>query len=124
VLIVDDESDTLEFLSAVLGNCGATVIGVTSAADALRVIEETKPDLLISDIGMPDEDGYALIRKVRRLGGRRGEQIPAIALTAYAREEDRMRAFREGYQMHLAKPVDPTQLTTIVASFTGRSQIG
>ena len=122
VLIVDDEAETLDFLSTVLGSCGAEVTAVTSAAAALRSIKERQPDVLISDIGMPGEDGYALIRKVRRLGRERGGRIPAIALTAYAREEDRLKAFRAGYQMHLAKPVEPSDLTAVVASFAGRTQ--
>ena len=122
MLIVDDEAETLDFLSMVLGSCGAEVTAVTSAAAALHSIKERQPDVLISDIGMPEEDGYALIRKVRRLGKERGGRIPAIALTAYAREEDRLKAFRAGYQMHLAKPVEPNNLTAVVASFAGRTQ--
>jgi CheY-like chemotaxis protein len=80
------------------------------------------PDVLVSDIGMPVEDGYMFIRKVRARAPERGGAIPAVALTAYAKSEDRLRAVTAGYQMHVAKPVDPLELTTVIASLTGRLQ--
>ena len=84
-------------------------------------LEQHKPDVLISDLGMPDEDGYSLISKIRALPSERGGQIPAAALTAYARAEDRMRVLRSGFQFHLPKPVDSAELVTVVASLAGRA---
>ena len=98
VLVVDDEQDTREMLKAGLGQCGAEVTPAKSAAEALSEMAQHLPDVLISDIGMPDEDGYAFIRKVRALPAEQGGQVPAIALTAYARAEDRLQALRAGYQ--------------------------
>lgn len=92
-----------------------------SAGEALAALEEMRPDLLISDIGMPGEDGYGLIRKVRALPAGCGGKIPAIALTAYARTEDRLRALRAGYQMHISKPVELAELVAVMASLIGRS---
>jgi len=121
VLVVDDEADTRELISEVLRECGSEVITSNSAADALVALEEHKPDILISDLGMPDEDGYSLISKIRALPDERGGQIPAAALTAYARAEDRMRVLRSGFQFHLPKPVDSAELVTVVASLAGRA---
>jgi len=121
VLVVDDEADTRELISEVLKECGSEVITSNSAADALIALEEHKPDILISDLGMPDEDGYSLISKIRALPDERGGQIPAAALTAYARAEDRMRVLRSGFQFHLPKPVDSAELVTVVASLAGRA---
>lgn len=112
VLIVDDEADTLDFLKAALSMHGAKVVRANNAAEALDALEKEKPDLLISDLGMPDVDGYELIRRVRELD----RHIPAVALTAYARGEDRRRALASGYQAHLAKPVTPAELIGVVAS--------
>lgn len=95
-----------------------------SAAEALEALEQHKPDILISDLGMPDEDGYSLISKIRALPPERGGQIPAAALTAYARAEDRMRVLRSGFQFHLPKPVDSAELVTVVASLAGRAYKG
>jgi PAS domain S-box-containing protein len=120
VLVVDDEPDTREMLKAGLAHCGAEVTAVGSAAEALAEIEKSPPDVLISDIGMPEEDGYALVRKVRALPPGRGGRIPAIALTAYARAEDRMQALRSGYQMHVPKPVELAELAAVAASLTRR----
>ena len=120
VLVVDDEPDTRELLRVGVGQCGAEVVTAGSAQEALEVIAEESPDLLISDIGMPGEDGYELIRKVRALPAGRGRKIPAIALTAYARTEDRMRALRAGYQSHIAKPVELAELITVMASLVKR----
>jgi signal transduction histidine kinase/CheY-like chemotaxis protein len=121
VLVVDDEADTREVIREVLKECGSEVILSRSAAEALEAIEQFKPDILISDLGMPDEDGYSLISKIRALPAERGGQIPAAALTAYARAEDRMRVLRSGFQFHLPKPVDSAELVTVVASLAGRA---
>jgi PAS domain S-box-containing protein len=120
VLAVDDEADTREVIRVVFEQCGAKVTCASSAAEALRLLEELRPDVLISDIGMPEEDGYELIAKVRALPVERGGKIPAVALTAYARAEDRLRALRAGYQMHVPKPVELAELVAIVARLTER----
>ncbi|HEX3250141.1 MAG TPA: ATP-binding protein [Pyrinomonadaceae bacterium] len=121
VLVVDDEPDTRELISEVLKECGSEVITSRSAVEALEALEQYKPDILISDLGMPDEDGYSLISKIRALPAERGGQIPAAALTAYARAEDRMRVLRSGFQFHLPKPIDSAELVTVVASLAGRA---
>ena len=121
VLVVDDEPDTRELIHEVLKECGAEVITSPSVAEALVALEQHKPDVLISDLGMPDEDGYSLITKIRALPSERGGDIPAAALTAYARAEDRMRVLRAGFQFHLPKPVDSAELVTVVASLAGRA---
>jgi PAS domain S-box-containing protein len=120
VLVVDDETDTLEMLRVGIGQCGAEVSVAASAAEALSEIRKSPPDVLISDIGMPEEDGYVLIRKVRDLRAEEGGNVPAIALTAYARTEDRLQALRAGYQMHVTKPVELTELAAVVASLVKR----
>jgi CheY-like chemotaxis protein len=121
VLVVDDEDDTRELLSIGLKQCGAEVTVAGSVKEALKAIEEARPEILISDIGMPGEDGYELIKKVRALPAGSGGKIPAIALTAYARTEDRLRALRTGYQMHVPKPVELAELTAVIASLVQRS---
>lgn len=121
VLVVDDEADTRELLSVGLGQCGAEVITVGSAQEALEVIEKERPTVMVSDIGMPGEDGYELIAKIRALPAARGGKIPAIALTAYARTEDRLRALRAGYQMHVTKPVELTELVAVITSLVQRN---
>jgi PAS domain S-box-containing protein len=121
VLVVDDEADTRELLKVALSQCGAQVTLAGSVKEALAAIEGARPQVLISDIGMAGEDGYELIRQVRALPAAQGGKIPAIALTAYARTEDRMRALRSGYQMHVPKPVELTELITVVASLVQRS---
>jgi CheY-like chemotaxis protein len=120
VLVVDDEQDTREMLKAGLGQCGAEVTAAGSAAEALEALVAGAPDVLISDIGMPGEDGYELIRKVRTLPVEEGGKVPAIALTAYARVEDRMQALRAGYQIHVPKPVELAELAAVVASLARR----
>ncbi|HEY9619583.1 MAG TPA: response regulator [Crinalium sp.] len=122
VLVVDDEIDAREMLAAALETAGATVIPVISVAEAIATISNAKADVLISDISMPEEDGYSLIRKVRMLPATQGGTIPAIALTAYARTEDQSRALTEGFHMHLSKPVEPTQLASTVASLIRQSR--
>ncbi|HYV10337.1 MAG TPA: ATP-binding protein [Pyrinomonadaceae bacterium] len=124
VLVVDDEADTRELIGEVLKECGSEVIITRSAAEALEALEQHQPDILISDLGMPDEDGYSLIEKIRALPSERGGNIPAAALTAYARAEDRMRVLRSGFQFHLPKPVDSAELVTVVASLAGRAYKG
>ena len=124
ILVVDDEADALELLSTILQNNGAEVIAVASVKQALTIIEtvtDRSPDVLVSDIGMPDEDGYSLIRKLRQLEAQRGGKLPAIALTAYAASDDRRQALLAGFQMHLTKPVDAAELVAVVASLTGRT---
>lgn len=120
VLIVDDEFDARALLTTMLEGAGAQVLAVSSAAEALDSMESWKPDVLVADIAMPVEDGYGLIRKVRALPQERGGQTPALALTAYARSDDRKRALAEGYQVHLAKPVDRVELATVIASLCNR----
>ncbi|WP_445246188.1 hybrid sensor histidine kinase/response regulator [Microcoleus sp. OTE_8_concoct_300] len=124
ILVVDDEADALELLSTILQNNGAEVIAVASVNQALTIIEtatDRSPHVLVSDIGMPDEDGYSLIRKLRQLEAQRGGKLPAIALTAYAGSDDRRQALLAGFQMHLTKPVDAAELVAVVASLTGRT---
>ncbi|MGH9942633.1 MAG: ATP-binding response regulator [Pyrinomonadaceae bacterium] len=120
VLIVDDEADTRDLLRAVLERYESQVITAGSTAEALEAIVRLRPDVLVSDLGMPGEDGYALIAKVRALPAERGGQTPAAALTAYARVEDRLRVLRSGFQIHLPKPVEPAELVTVVANLAGR----
>ena len=116
VLVVDDEADACELISSLLTRCGADVTVARSATEAFRLLKQVHPDVMVSDIGMPFEDGYELMRKVRALSEENGGKTPAVALTAYARPEDRMRALRAGYQMHVSKPIELTELVTIVAS--------
>ncbi|HEX6716297.1 MAG TPA: PAS domain S-box protein [Pyrinomonadaceae bacterium] len=120
VLVVDDEFDARTLLTAMLEKCGAHVVAVGSSREGLESVEHWRPDVLIADIGMPVEDGYGLIRKIRKLPKKKGGQTPALALTAYARTEDRVRALSEGYQVHLAKPVDRFELAAVVASLGQR----
>jgi PAS domain S-box-containing protein len=122
VLVVDDSADTLELISFILEQCKAQVTTATSVCEALEAIAQLKPDVLISDIGMPDEDGYSLIRKLRTLEAEQERQIPAVALTAFAREEERTRVLCAGFQVHLAKPVEPTELVAVVANLAKRTQ--
>jgi PAS domain S-box-containing protein len=120
VLAVDDEPDARQLIKRVLEDCGARVLLAASSEEAIALLRENRPHLIISDIGMPQEDGYAFIRKVRALSDEKGGNIPAAALTAFARAEDRTRALRAGFQTHVAKPVEPTELTAVVASLTSR----
>jgi PAS domain S-box-containing protein len=118
VLTVDDEPDTRELLTAVLSAYGADVLTVNSAAEVLANLATFQPDVLVSDIGMPEMDGYTLIRQIRALPPEEGGNIPAVALTAYAREDDQQRAINCGYQMHLTKPFEPEQLVRSVTKLT------
>jgi CheY-like chemotaxis protein len=123
VLVVDDNVDTLELVTIILGEYGTEVITAASATEAIEAITQgargaitqLKPNILISDIAMPGVDGYSLIRKVRTLSSERGGRIPAIALTAYASEEERTRILDAGFQMHIPKPVEPSELVAVVA---------
>ena len=119
VMLVDDEPDTLETLCAILSQCGAEVRMAGSAGEAIAVMQQWQPTLLIADVGMPGEDGYALLRKVRALETDCGRTLPALALTAYARVEDRVKVLASGFQMHVAKPVEPAELVAAVANLAG-----
>ncbi|PTL78597.1 PAS domain-containing protein [Vitiosangium sp. GDMCC 1.1324] len=116
ILVVDDEEDNREVLKVMLEEYGANVITAATAAEALQAVREKRPELLISDIGMPGEDGYQLIAQVRALPAEEGGGVPAVALTAYARVEDRTRALTAGFNMHVAKPVEPAELLTILSN--------
>jgi PAS domain S-box-containing protein len=115
VLVVDDEQDARELLVTVLEKCGASVLAVETVSRALETIRERRPDILVSDIGMPGEDGYDLIRKVRSMPDEQGGSLPALALTAYAGEDNRRQALEAGFQAHLSKPVDPHELAAAIA---------
>ena len=121
LLVVDDEADARDLIAAVLQERGAVIFLAGSAAEAVAVIQKDRPDVLLSDISMRDEDGYDLIRKVRALPAESGGRTPAAALTAYGRLEDRMKALSAGFQLHVAKPVDPAELVAVVATLGGRT---
>jgi CheY-like chemotaxis protein/nitrogen-specific signal transduction histidine kinase len=120
VLAVDDDADALDLAMAILTAARAEVRTCQSAAEALAVFRDWRPDVLIADIEMPGEDGLSLIRKIRALEPDQGGKVPAVALTAYGRVEDRLRTLSAGFSMHVPKPVDPSELTTVVASLAGR----
>jgi len=115
ILVVDDDADARDLLAQILGQAGADVTVAASADEALEVLRRWRPDVLVSDIGMPGDDGYVLIRKVRALRFEEGGQVRALALTAYARSEDRVLALEAGFHTHIAKPVDPLELTALIA---------
>jgi PAS domain S-box-containing protein len=119
VMVVDDEAETRDLLRIMLASHGAEVLVYSSGAEALAQVDYCKPQVIVSDIGMPGQDGYTFIRKVRGLGTE-VENIPAIALTAYARAEDRMRALAAGFQMHVPKPVEASELVMVIASLVKR----
>jgi CheY-like chemotaxis protein len=116
VLVADDDTEAVALARAILAGAGAEVRTCTAAPEALALLQHWRPDVLVSDIEMPGEDGYSLIRKVRALGAEGGGATPAVALTAYGRTQDRTRSLAAGYNMHVPKPVDPGELTTIIAS--------
>ncbi|MGH9766642.1 MAG: ABC transporter substrate binding protein [Blastocatellia bacterium] len=132
VLVVDDQEEARLLLMAALGECGAQVMAVSSGVEALAILADPpggeRPDVLILDIAMPDEDGYMVLEKVRALEAERGvaqsSQIPAIALTALGRSEDRLKAFAAGFRMHVAKPVEPAELAMVIASLVDRLGVG
>jgi CheY-like chemotaxis protein len=122
VLLVDDDHDTLNMLGIVLAECRANVQTAGSAAEALEVLQWHKPDVLVSDLAMPAEDGYSLIGKIRGLESERSRQTPAVALTAYVRVEDRIRALSAGYNLFVPKPVEPGELIAAIASLAESRQ--
>ena len=120
VLVVDDEPDARELVKRILGGCKADVITTGSASEAIRAFKAKRPHVILSDIGMPEQDGYEFMRMLRSLSVEDGGQTPAAALTAYARPQDRRQALMAGYQSHVVKPADPAELVTVVASLAGR----
>ncbi|NJK73073.1 MAG: PAS domain S-box protein [Microcoleus sp. SU_5_6] len=119
VLVVDDEPDNREFLTVILSGCGASAIAAASAMEAIEILEHSQLDILVSDIGMPIEDGYSLIRKIRSSESQQIKRLPAVALTAYATEQDRNRAIEAGYDEHLTKPIDPDRFVAVLAKLKG-----
>ncbi|MGH7859907.1 MAG: ATP-binding response regulator [Candidatus Binatia bacterium] len=121
VLLVEDEEDTRECLTLALAERGAEVTAVSSVADALAAVDRATPDVVVSDVGMAREDGYTLIRELRAREAGGGERVPAAALTAYVRPEDRARALLAGFDAHVEKPVGPAELATVVKSLAQRA---
>jgi CheY-like chemotaxis protein len=117
--VVDDDRDARELIKRILNDCGATVRIAASAREALDLLREAPANLLISDLGMPETDGFELLDRVRGLPRDQGGQVPAIALTAFARSEDRLRALEAGFSAHISKPVEPSELIATVASVVG-----
>jgi signal transduction histidine kinase/DNA-binding response OmpR family regulator len=124
ILVVDDERDGRDLIVATLSQCAAEVVGAASASEALDCISKAQFDVLVSDIGMPGEDGYALIAKLRALPPEAGGRMPAVALTAFARGEDRTRALSAGFDVHVSKPVEPAELVLILARLVERRARG
>jgi signal transduction histidine kinase/ActR/RegA family two-component response regulator len=122
VLVVDDEPDARQLITHLLEQCHAEVLAASSAQEALSLFRGSRPNVLVSDIGMPETDGHELIRQVRALPKEDGGDTPAIALTAFARSEDRTRSILAGFQMHLSKPIEPSEFIAVVASLCGRAQ--
>ncbi|QHG19115.1 ATP-binding protein [Nostoc sp. ATCC 53789] len=122
ILLVDDSADTRELIAFVLEESGAHVTSVSSVGEALEALMRLRPNILVSDIGMPDEDGYSLIRQVREQEALRGEKILAVALTAYARDEERNLALEAGFEVHLSKPIEPDKLVKVVANLVKSSK--
>jgi CheY-like chemotaxis protein len=120
VLVVDDDADTCDLLTAILQKAGAKVLAARSANEALGFISTFQPDVLVSDIGMPEIDGYGLLRRVRALPAEQHGRVPAVALTAYAKAADRVKALRSGFQIHVPKPVSMDELIAAVANASGR----
>lgn len=116
ILVVEDDDDARELVGIILSGAGAVVECAASAAEGYRILGVTPAQLLVSDIGMPDEDGYSLMRRIRALECSQGGDIPSIALSAFTRPEDRMRALRAGFTTHIAKPVHPSQLVSALAT--------
>jgi CheY-like chemotaxis protein len=116
VLVVDDDTDGRALTSLVLTQAGASVTSASSVREAFQILEVERPDALVSDLGLPDEDGYALIRQLREQERKRGGFLPALALTGYARAEDRARVLAAGFQAHVPKPVEPVELAAAIAA--------
>ena len=123
ILVVDDELDARELLGRVLTGAGAQVVSAASVREAMERFVENPADLLISDIGMAKEDGYELVRQIRRLPSNQGGNVQALALTAYARPEDREQALQAGYNAHVSKPVRPAELLAVAAGLLGRGGV-
>ncbi|MBV7534212.1 response regulator [Duganella sp. sic0402] len=121
VLVVDDEDDARELIKRILSDCNAHVLTAATATDALNLLQHERPDLMVSDLGMPEVDGYGLLDRIRALGPAHGGDLPAIALTAFARSEDRIKALSSGFLAHIAKPIEPNELIAKVAAM-GASQ--
>ena len=124
VLVVDDEADARALIVEILTRRGADVRACPSAVEGRALFVQWKPDVLVSDIGLPEESGYSLIRSIRALGKEGGGDVPAIALTGYARLANRLEALSAGYDLHVAKPVEPSELILMVASVSGRLHEG
>jgi CheY-like chemotaxis protein len=122
VLVIDDEPDARELIRSALEDSTAEVFTAGCAAEGLELLKARRPHVVVSDIGMPEQDGYYFIREVRALSSDEGGKTPAIALTAFARSEDRTRALRAGYQLHISKPIEPLELVVTVGSLAGRHQ--
>ena len=120
ILVIDDERDSRALVKRILEECEAIVTMAASAEEGLAALRVQKADVIISDIGMPGTDGYQFIRAVRQLSEDQGGNSPAIALTAFARSEDRQRAMLAGFDMHIAKPVEPAELIAVVARLARR----
>ena len=118
ILVVDDDTDGRALTSLVLTQAGASVKAAASAREALQMLDGERPDVLVSDIGLPDEDGFGLIRRIRQQEAEHGGFLPAVALTGYARAEDRDRSLAAGYQAHVPKPVKPVELASAIADIT------
>jgi len=124
ILLVDDDDDGRTLTTLVLTQAHASVKAVASAREALQALETERPDVLVSDIGLPDEDGYSLIRRIRHRETQRGGFLPAIALTGYARADDKIRALVAGFQAHVVKPLEPAELMAAITDVRGRSRSG
>jgi CheY-like chemotaxis protein len=123
VLVVDDEADARDLVKSVLSDVGADVATAVSADEGLALLASQRPDVIVSDIGMPECDGYQFMRTIRQLGAVAGGRTPAIALTAFARSEDRTRAMLAGYQVHVSKPIEPQELVATIKSLAGNSSL-
>ncbi|MEA5580314.1 response regulator [Nodularia harveyana UHCC-0300] len=123
ILVVDDDLDSRDYVCFVLEAEGAEIMSVSSAREALKILSESRVDVLLSDIGMPEIDGYMLIRQVRTWTSEQGGNIPAIALTAYVGEHNQQQALSAGFQMHITKPAAPTELVAAVVKLAGKTII-
>jgi CheY-like chemotaxis protein len=122
ILVVDDDADARDFLSFLLEEYGAIATVASSAAEALTLLPQSQPDLLVSDLGMPEMDGYSLIRQIRTMSSEQGGKIPAIALTAYAGDSDREKVLAAGFQKHLPKPVEPDELIQAITDLLAQKR--